>query len=490
MRLESRIRFALRRRRSSSRCKPERTLQFNDWPSLRRGETVFAFGADLRSNPPDSSAVPFRGVRPLKTRRRFRIWLICLAVLACLAAAWPLARRYCAGQVETALSAVDLRAAETWLARLQRLGADRPETLWLELRCLRKKGAIQEFQTRLEVARQSGLDETILHRELLLANAQAGDLTGLERELPDLLLAGDDLEEICEAFVAGCLLAYRLDDATRVLEIWQQDFPDSARPVFLRSRLREHADDLPAAAAGYRRALELNPRYGPAAFSLGRALEQADDLPAALLAYTRSRELLYHPEPALVSMARVLRLQDRLDEAQTLLASPEITQGTAAERELAWLLAGATRQNALTDRLIEVAELHAARGENDLALNAFRDVLTTDPQLWKLRYRYGMLLRELGHDEAGREELIRFQTTSDAISRCDVLLSRVRKDPHDIEARFGIGCEFLDLISATQGLVWLRTVLDLDPQHAGALQKLAEYEASRHENAAADATSP
>jgi tetratricopeptide (TPR) repeat protein len=408
----------------------------------------------------------------------FRTWLVGAAVLGCLAASLPLARRYSAGQVETALSVVDLRAAETWLARLQQLGADRADRLRLELRCLRKKGAIREFQNRLETARQSGVDEAFLHRELLLANAQAGDLRGLERELPDLLVAGDDLEEICEAFVTGCLLAYRLEDVTRVLEIWQQDFPESARPVFLRARLREHADDLPTAAAGYREALELNPRHGPAAFSLGRVLEQSDDLSGALNAYSRSRELLYHAEPALVSMARVLRLQDRLDEAQTMLDSPEITQGTAAERELAWLLAGATRQNAVTDRLIEVAELHAARGDNELALEAFRNVLATDPQLWKLRYRYGMLLRELGHDEAGREQLTRFQAASEAIGRCDVLLSRVRRDPNDIEARFGIGCEFLDHISASQGLVWLRTVLELDPQHAGALQKLAEFSAA------------
>ncbi len=394
-------------------------------------------------------------------------------MLVSLVATVPLARQYGAERASAALDAVDLRSAEIWLARLQLLGRDNPETLQLELRYLRKKGTLREFHARLQDARKAGLPEAVLQRESLLSGAQTGDLSGLEQQLPDLLIAGDDLDDICEAFVTGCLLSYRLDDATRVLEIWRADFPQSARPVFLLSRLREHADDLSGAADGYRQALLLNARHGPAAFGLGRVLEQTDDLAGALDAYSLSRGLLYHPEPATVSMVRVLRRQGRLADAHELLAALNAAQENSEERELAWLLAGATRQNALTDRLVEVAELHVAMGEKAEALNAWHAVLEADPQLWKLRYRLGLLLRELGHDEAARQELATFQAASDSVSRCDVLLSRVRSDPQDVEARFEIGCEFLDHLSETQGLIWLRTVLDLDPNHAGALARLA-----------------
>ncbi len=421
--------------------------------------------------------------------RKRSTWLIGLAVLACVAAILPLARNYCAGQVAAALQSVDLRSAETWLSRLQRLGRRHPETLRLELRCLRKKFAHQEFQARLDEAREAGLAESVLQHEVLLANAQAGDLGGLQQQLPDLLLAGEDLEEVCEAFVVGCLLCYRLDDAVRVLEIWRKDFPESPRPVFLLSRLREHSDDLPEAADGYRQALKLNPRFGPAAFSLGRTLEETGKLDEALAAYSDSRKLLYHPEPAIVAMARVLRLQGRLDEAHSLLTSPDVSSGTRAERELAWLLAGATRQNAISDLLVEIAELHAARGDKAEAVQAFQTVLAADPQLWKTRYRLAMLLRDVGNDEEAQLELSRFQAASDAVGRCDTLLSRVRNDPEDLEARFEIACEFLDHISETQGIVWLRTVLELDPNHAGALEKLESLNAARNDRPMADSVS-
>lgn len=422
----------------------------------------------------------------MRQLRKLRIWLIGLVVLACASATLPLARNYCADQVTAALQSADLRSAETWLTRLQQLGRQHPEALRLELRCLRKKFAIQEFQIRLEEARRAGLAESVLQHELILASAQAGDLAGLQQKLPDLLLAGEDLEEVCESFVVGCLLCYRLDDAVRVLEIWRQDFPESARPVFLRSRLREHSDELPEAAEGYRQALKLNPRFGPAAFSLGRALEETGQLDEALAAYSNSRDLLYHPEPALVSMVRVLRLQNRFDEAQSLLTSPEISSGSREARELSWLLAGAKQWNAIGDRLLEIAELHAARGDNAQAIKVFQELMEVAPRRWKARYRLAMLLRDSGDEEQARLEISRFKATSDAVDRCDTLLSRVRNDPRDVDARFEIACEFLEHISESQGIFWLRTVLELDPNHAGALDKLESLNAARNDRSMAD----
>lgn len=331
---------------------------------------------------------------------------------------------------------------------------------------------MESFLAAIEQARKSGLSESTIHRELLLAEAQTGRLADLERELPDLLLRGEDLEEVCEAFVAGCLMNYRLDDAAQMLTIWQADFPKSARPVFLQSRLAEHADELTDAVTGYRRTLELNPRHGPAAFSLGRVLEQQNDLPNALAAYSRSRPLLYHPEPALVAMARTLRLQGKLSDARQLLDEPGGVSGTRDEREIAWVLAGATRQDARTGRLVETAELDVALGHPEQAVELFREVLTVDPQRWKLRYRFALLLRKLGRDDEAEQELVRYQETSDAMVRCDSLLARVRKNPADVDARFQIGCEFLEHLSKPQGIVWLRTVLDYDPHHEGALRIL------------------
>jgi len=53
---------------------------------------------------------------------------------------------------------------------------------------------------------------------MLLAEAQRGQLLGLRQQLSQVLLQGAPGDEVCNAYVEGCLMTYKLDDAAELLK--------------------------------------------------------------------------------------------------------------------------------------------------------------------------------------------------------------------------------------------------------------------------------
>ncbi len=63
------------------------------------------------------------------------------------------------------------------------------------------------------------------------------------------------------------------------------------------------------------------------------------------------------------------------------------------------------------------------------------------------------------------------------------MIDRLKKQPDDLEARFGVGKMLLEHVSPNQGLVWLNSVLSYDADHVAARELLARYyEDHRAEN--------
>src|SRR5262249_12866299 len=92
-----------------------------------------------------------------------------------------------------------------------------------------------------------------------------------------------------------------------------------------------------------------------------------------------------------------------------------------------------------------------------------------------LRYALSTALRRCGRSEEAEQEFHRVEETKAALAQADRQFDIVRSDPQSVSARFEIGRIFLEHLSENQGLVWLNSVLTLDPDHLPAHRLLADY---------------
>jgi Flp pilus assembly protein TadD len=379
----------------------------------------------------------------------------------------------CLQRATRALALQDLGGAEAWLDRADIVPWSAGERAFLRARWCRQLGRTAEFAKSLRKARLAGYAQEPLQREILLSRAQAGELGPLEEQLSDLLIAGNDLSAICEAYVAGCMLQYRMDEALRILKLWQEDFPNDPRPHFLRGRLYEHQAALGEAENEFRTALKLAPRHAPSAFNLGRILLQKQVPAEALLAYQTAADSLFESQPGLLGVAKCQRELGKLDAARrTLQRALQRPKDRLIE---AYRILGEPAETALSQAPAEMAQLEIAAGNDAEAARWMETALTAYPQDWKLRYIYATTLERLGRTEEAQSQAERSQKSREAFESCDHLLDRLSRNPADVEARYRVGCVLLEHFSANQGLVWLNSVFTYDPQHRGAHQRLAEY---------------
>lgn len=405
------------------------------------------------------------------SRRTLVRWLFG-AVLACLLACgiWT---PVCLWRFQAALAAPDVGRAEVWLNRADVFPWSAGERAFWRARLSRQLGRMEAYAAAIELAQRSGFPIQRLLREDLLRRAQAGDLAPLEAQISDLLIQGEDLPSICDAYVAGCIQQYRIDDAFRVLQLWQNDFPADPQPHFLRGRLFEHRGALGEAEEEYRESLHIAPRHAPAAYNLARILLQKQAPAQALDAYRIAAESLFESQPGLVGIARCQRELNQWDAARATL---EQASTRPVDRLVeAYRYLGEQSEAALAQVAAERAQLEIATSHDAEAVIWLQRALDAYPQDWKLRYTYSTTLARLGRMAEAQAESARSQTSRVAFESCDRLMDRLNKDPADLEARYEVGCVLLEHFSANQGLVWLQSVLVYNPHHRAAHARLAEY---------------
>ena len=411
------------------------------------------------------------GQPQLQRRSIFRNWWfwLCASVLLVIGLWTPV----CLQRTEAALSRDDVYRAESWLTLTDWQPWPSRERAFLRMRLARKLGRVDEFTTTFKAAHAAGVDSRRLQREVWLQQAQSGDLQPLEEQLPQLLMEGDDLQEICHAYVLGCMMQFRIGRALDTLKVWQADFPNDPRPPYLRGRLLEHQADLVGATREYQSALRLAPDYAPAAINLARAELSQQQHEAALNHYRIAARALPEPQPAIVGIARCLRELGRFEEAKAELRAAL----TAPSERLieAYRLVGERSETALAQAPAEMAQLELATDHPEEAIPWFEQAIAADPLDWKLRFSYGQTLRRTGNATEAEEQISRAEASRMAFESCDLLIDRVRDHPDDVEARYQIGCVLLEHLSENQGLVWLNSIFEFDPQHQAAHQKLAEY---------------
>ncbi len=365
----------------------------------------------------------------------------------------------------------DYRSASSWLQIADLIAPSSAKAAFLQARFYRHLGDQKQFVAWLQKAQQRGISPKRILLEQTLHRAMTGNLKGLDQQLATLLIEGTDADEICEAYVLGCLMAYRLEDAEAVLQVWLSDFPNASKARFLFGRLLEHRENLNAAAEQYSIASDLG--HGPSAYALAGVLAEQHDHEAAIVQATRARNLLYDPQPGNVLLARLHRMIGDLDSAeQYLSAAAESNVESAA---IAWKIAGVPSSDAISEIDSERGEVLLGRKKYAEAEASFRLALEKSPQRWRLRNSLATALRLQGKLEEAAVHLKRFGDATQALNECGSLIDKLRSSPDDVEARFTVAKTLLKHVSEDQGLVWLKSVLQYDPGHQETHQILYEY---------------
>lgn len=367
-----------------------------------------------------------------------------------------------------------LASAERWMTVAATLAPADPRVLFDQARFHRKLGELDVATRLLQAAHQSGYSYPLIQIELLLIDAQGGAILPLQRRLSTLLTSSQEPREVCEAYVIGCLMAYRLPEALAVLEVWSRDFPNDPQPYFLRGRIAEHRADYGTAVTAHQKALAVCPDHAGAAYNLGRLLLQQQKIDDAIAAYRTAASVGYSPQPGRVGEADALIEARRYDEAGTALAAAEAANPARLTR--GWRQVGVPAATA-RGFLYEVAgKLAQAKEQHADAAAWYRKALAVDPSDWRTRYQLAQALRKTNDPAAAEVELKHVERTRAALADYDKAMGVLAEDPGNLDARFTVARVLLEHLSKDQGIVWLRRLLELAPGHAAAQALLAEHE--------------
>ena len=175
--------------------------------------------------------------------------------------------------------------ASEWLNQLDKFPGKEVDCALLRARVARKRGNYQVMEEQLQIVReltansspaevQRNVERTKLERVLMAA--QTGDHDYAETFLQPYLISDDlgpyDKREVCESFIFGYIQFQLFDPALLLIDTWIKDFPNDARPYYLRASISRSRFQPREAEKSLHRALELNPQYHKAAYELASVM--------------------------------------------------------------------------------------------------------------------------------------------------------------------------------------------------------------------------
>jgi tetratricopeptide (TPR) repeat protein len=347
------------------------------------------------------------------------------------------------------------------LAKCLRVWPDDPDVLFLAAQAARRSGLFdmaEDFLNRAQELRGRD-DQAVLERALL--TAERGDVDDVLKFCKARAEANDaESPLVLEALARGSLRAYpyRLNDADWALGVWLGRDPDNPMALMLRGRLDHERFADTAAAAAFRRALEIDPELDEARDRLARLLLEINQPAEALphLEYLRGRQPW---EPALaVRQAQCLKELGRQEEAVSLL-----------DQVLAF-------HPNLGSALALRGKLALQAGQDAEAEGFLRRALERTPYDASLLPALHDCLSHQGKNDQVRELDARVKQTREDMERLDTLLGEdLQRRPDDLAAQYEAGTILLRIGAYEEGLRRLEAVTRLDPRHVKAHQALADF---------------
>jgi tetratricopeptide (TPR) repeat protein len=403
------------------------------------------------------------GARPILMNRRYLVVGVLVAALAAVVVLWhPLLIEWRVCRASRLLRERNNDRALTELRAALRIAPDRPETLLMLARTHRRLGNLERVPALVRRAKSVGGDPGLAQREMWLLLAQSGRLREAEPHLAELLRdAGDDGPDICEAYVQCYFANLRINEANQLLDAWQKDYPQDAQPHFMRAYLLQGLGSMEEAVAAYRQGLEIAPGETIMRCRMAQGLAKLGELDQAAELLRRCAEEAPQNAEVLMSWGDCFFMQGDTDQARQIL---EQLLDHAPDHFEAKRLLG---------------EIELADGRFQEAVDHLQVAVDLRPYDTTSHNALGRALRGLGRADEAQPHFDYVAEAEQPLSLMERQLREVVERPDDLELRYQIGATLLKYGSPEDGAKWLRTVLELHPDHAEANLALAAYYEAR-----------
>jgi len=397
-----------------------------------------------------------RGGRNRSVFGRFVFGLLILGVLFGLRNQWwPFTCRFFSRQ---AYVQRDFAKSLKWLDAVRLIASDDSSTALMRARIYRKQGKMVELAAALKEAHRIDAPVNLLDREQWLALAQSGQMSQAEQHLSKLLQEpGEDLEEICDAYVTGYMRNLNFGAAHTLLESWIKDFPESAWPHLLRGRISMVTDDFRTAESSFRKACELVPDDPEFRLELARSLVALNSPEEAIRLLKSIDEDSRHRSAVALELALCLRMTGETKTAVNLLE--EVVRKSPQDSKA----------------LLELGRTYLEIGDFVKAENILQQALAASASDDEVHYVLAKSLQEAGKADAARPH---FQFSEDARkAKKDLgnLRERVYRNPLDLDAKIKMGEIMLKYGEPDEGVIRLLAALEIDPDNQQVQTLLSDY---------------
>jgi tetratricopeptide (TPR) repeat protein len=390
-------------------------------------------------------------------RRRLLVVCIALSVAAGLyfySSADTSVKLYFA---EKALHARKAEDAIAWLKSIPQRRAV-PQREFLLARAYRRLGQQDLTREHLQFAHDLGFSVERLEREQWLAMAQSGQMREAEPYFRRLLQdPGNDGQEICEAFVKGYFRNRQFHKAIPVLDAWQAEFPDDPQPYAFRGAAFQEIEDWKSAITEYQKVLQWDADQTVVRVQLAVCLKAARKYDEAIEQFRRCLKESPEDPILLAEWGDILLLTGTVKEATVVFEQLLAIDPQNPEARLA--MAGIHLSNGDAKKALEIAEpLYSERRFDKSVM-----------------YSLASALQAYGRVDEAKAMFERVNVAQEKLLRKNQLMEELQSDPNLVDHRFEIAIITMNYQSPSDGVRWLLSVIDIDPQYTPAYLALADY---------------
>jgi tetratricopeptide (TPR) repeat protein len=371
---------------------------------------------------------------------------------------WPPVFHHLANQ---ALAAHRPAAALKWLDYAEAIGARRLDTALLRCQAARRDGDPRIIRESLDALVVRGAPPRLQERELLLFQAQSGEMSEAAPWLGQLLTdeTGDN-RDVCISYVIGFLRTQRYQEAGALVDALMKDVPEDPFPWYVRGRVFALQQQYPQAEADFRAAMERNPEWLEPVISLAELLGDTQRQREAVPLYERALRAPALRARAVAGLSEALKATGDRDRARQLL------QQTLADGI------------ATADLWISLGRSEFEDGRYSEAADALEKGIQLRPWADEAWFTLAQCRRQLGQTAAADTAFKRVEEFRKATAELKLLEDRITGPSPTIEDRLRTGELLLQYRDPQDGVIVLQGVLNLDPQSLKAHQLLAQHFAS------------
>jgi Tfp pilus assembly protein PilF len=362
-------------------------------------------------------------------------------------------------EAEQALQANDLAGARTALLACLEIRPNHPEALFLLARTARRAGDYQNASAYLEQYRQVGGISEAIELENGLAAFQRGHISvPLERLLSAYVQKSHpDTIVILEAMSKGYLTTYRLPQALDCLDALLERRPKDIQGLLLRGRTLEKLQRSKDALVDFARVVELDPASAEARVKLGEALIHTKRFSEASEQFEWLRAQKPQETTVLLGLARCYRAVGKSNQAKPLL--DEILKNSPNH----------------VDALVERGKDYLEATQPEKAAGCFRRAAQQSPYHREAIYHLVLCLNQLGGKSDIEKWKGRLTQIDGGLKRLGEITKTIAQTPNNPDLRCEAGKIFLANGNDNEGLRWLESALQENPNHQETHKVLRDY---------------